>query len=378
MRRFVLLVAGLAWLSFGALLLASVVVASSGGATQAQARWVIRDLGTLGGKESEPVDINSRGQIVGWAVPKGSGFNHPFLWENGRMRDLGTFGGRAGSALAVNDNGQVVGSAETRSGDGHAFLWENGKLRDLGTLGGAESEASAINERGQVIGWAEDKSGEKRSFLWQDGTMRDLKAFAASAINDLGQIVGTTSKGLALWQNGKIRTLAKLGGDYYWAEALNEHGQIIANTALDVPGDDPVRAFIWQRGKLVSLGMLPRMNSIQGAAINERGEVIGESSGIRGASHGFLWYAGQLHDLGSNAIPSAINDDGQVVGDIYGLTATDVGTTRGYIWQNGRATGLGTIGKLDSSAMDLNARGQVIGTVGEWGRNQHAVLWTKR
>ena len=46
MRRFALLVAGLA-------LLAGVAATVSGGGTQAESRWVITDLGTLGGKESE-------------------------------------------------------------------------------------------------------------------------------------------------------------------------------------------------------------------------------------------------------------------------------------------------------------------------------------
>ncbi|HSG13644.1 MAG TPA: hypothetical protein VLA22_07225 [Gaiellaceae bacterium] len=51
------------WMSLSVLLLAGVAVASSGGATQAEARWVITDLGTLGGRESEAVAINERGQI---------------------------------------------------------------------------------------------------------------------------------------------------------------------------------------------------------------------------------------------------------------------------------------------------------------------------
>ena len=45
MRRFGLLVAGLA-------LLAGVAATVSGGATQAKARWVITDLGTLGGRRA--------------------------------------------------------------------------------------------------------------------------------------------------------------------------------------------------------------------------------------------------------------------------------------------------------------------------------------
>ena len=166
MRRFVLLVAGLT------VLLASVAVASSGSGTRVEARWVITDLPTPGGKASYAADINDRGQIVGLAHIRES-VQHAFLWENDTMRDLGTLGGAESDAKAINEHGQVVGSADTkvkhkRGFEMHAFLWEKGKMRDLGTLGGPHSEAVAINERGQIVGWS-DTWGAKfksRAVLW--------------------------------------------------------------------------------------------------------------------------------------------------------------------------------------------------------------------
>ena len=80
MRRFVLLVAGLA-------LLAGVAATVSGGATQHQARWVIADLGTLGQEYGWAVAINERGQVIGNSLLK-RGVSHAFVWGNGKMRDL--------------------------------------------------------------------------------------------------------------------------------------------------------------------------------------------------------------------------------------------------------------------------------------------------
>jgi probable HAF family extracellular repeat protein len=74
--------------------------------------------------------------------------------------DLGTFGGKESEASDINDSGQIVGSADTKekNEDGaisHGFLWHDGKLRDLGTLHSNESSyAEAINERGQVVGYS--------------------------------------------------------------------------------------------------------------------------------------------------------------------------------------------------------------------------------
>ena len=127
---------------------------------------MIRDLGTLGGPESEAAAINDHGQIVGWADTKrrdedGKPISHVFLWRDGKLRDLGTFVLPDDPLDAINERGQIVGRANTRRKDENgepiwrAFLWQDGKLRDLGTLGGSSSDGWRINDRGQVVGWAD-------------------------------------------------------------------------------------------------------------------------------------------------------------------------------------------------------------------------------
>lgn len=71
------------------------------------------------------------------------------------MRDLGTLGGRQSVAAAITSSGLIVGWSRTKSGSKHACLWAGGEIRDLGTLGGANSEAVAVNDRGQIVGWSE-------------------------------------------------------------------------------------------------------------------------------------------------------------------------------------------------------------------------------
>ena len=202
-----------AWLFAAAAAVATGVVlalgafGAGGAAGSVQPRWVITDLGTLGGKKSEATAINDRGQIVGWSDTKlkdkdGYPVGHVFLWQDGRMRvlrpDLSPF--------AINGRGQVIGSVDAKAEDGffysHAALWQNGKVNDLGTLpGGWESRAVAINERGQVVGWGPTKSSPhaapwEHAVLWENGKMRDLGTLPggwesrAVAINERGQIVG--------------------------------------------------------------------------------------------------------------------------------------------------------------------------------------------
>ena len=68
------------------------------------------------------------------------------------MRDLGTLGGRRSQPAAINERGPVVGDASTKSGAYHPFLWERAECETSARLVGTWSEAKAINERGQVVG----------------------------------------------------------------------------------------------------------------------------------------------------------------------------------------------------------------------------------
>jgi len=397
MRRFLMLVAGLA-------LLAGVAATVSGGATEAKTRWVITDLGTLGGKGSKAYvkvyDINERGQIVG-SSETASGNQHAFLWQDGRMRDLGTLGGSQSYAYAINERGQIIGDSDTKSGRSHAFLWEKGKMIDLGTQPGrTDSIAEAINERGQIVGDSyvpsvhpDEESHGQRAFLWQKGKMRDLGTLGgqsrASAINDRGQIVGDSETGsgdwsLFLWQNGKMRSLG-IDLDDNAPVAINERGQITGTSGKE-------RAFLWEKGKMIDLGTLSGKKYSYAQAITERGQIIGESEDGTSVydnsdERAFLWQKGKMRNLGTlggkGSWAAAINERGQIVGSSE-TGAKDKGPpdymvgsmiSHAFLWENGKMIDLGTLpGRKYSDAVASNERGQIIGQVGS--RENIAVLWT--
>ena len=109
----------------------------------------------------------------------------------------------ASSATGINKHGQIVGQASTLSGDKHAFLYENGIMTDLGTLpGDTSSSAAAINDRGQIVGTS-GFPGE-HAFLFDNGVMIDLGTLpggtssGATAINNHGQVVGSSTATNAL------------------------------------------------------------------------------------------------------------------------------------------------------------------------------------
>jgi probable HAF family extracellular repeat protein len=165
-------------------------------------------IGTLGGSYSFANAVNNSGQITGSSTTF-SGTTAAFLYQNGTMINLGTLGGNQSIGYAINAQGQVAGSSILAGSTPsnfveHAFLYSNGKMLDLGTLPGSpQSEALGINNSSQVVG---DSAG--RAFVWQNGTMYDLSTllktpspFAltyATAINNLGQIIGFSDNGGAL------------------------------------------------------------------------------------------------------------------------------------------------------------------------------------
>ena len=308
----------------------------------------IRDLGTLGGEWSEANGVSDGGWIVGASqVAPGrrhATSRHAFLWRDGRMRDLGTLGGTESAAHDVNDAGRVVGVAQydsVRAGDlirrsRRAFLWEDGRMRGLGTLGGQHSEAHAINRDGWVVGRAQVAPGRRHStsyhaFLWRDGTMRDLGTLGGTEsvaldVNARGQVVGASVRDSVqsgdfvvrhrrafLWQDGRMRSLGTLGGRESRAHAINGRGQVVGASTTR---DGELHAFLWEDGEMRDLGTLGGRRS-RAHDVDDAGRVVGASTTRSGELHAFLWVNGEMRDLGGlsdDSRASAISGAGLVVG----------------------------------------------------------------
>jgi probable HAF family extracellular repeat protein len=312
--------------------------------------------------------INERGQITGTSG------KHAFIWKNGKMLDLGTLGGKVSNAVAINERGQVIGQSTTKSGRSRAFLWQNGKMRDLGVLpGDTDSEAVAINGRGQVVGCS---SGEPvfpefddtvlpctrgSAFVWENGKMRDLGALpgdrdvSAVSINDRGWIIGTSSPGTRgggeqafLWRSGQMIALGKLGALSSTPIDLNERGQIVVETT------EPDRVFLWEDRKT---RIIQRGDS-HIVGINDRGQIVGSTLSDRV----FLWEKGRTRYLGEWS-PSVLNERGQIAG-------MGVRPDHPLLWENGTRFSLPLLpGRETGQAVALNERNQIVG----WSGDEEAV-----
>ena len=198
----------------------------------------VRSLGSAG---SRAYGINASGQVVGVSS------NTATLWSSSSMQGLGTLpGGTTSTAVAINTSGSVVGYAGTATGP-HAFLWTTGGgMQDLGVMsGGSASAATGINDAGQVIGYGGNFVSTSRAFLWTvTGGFQDIGALPgdtfsyAKGINNNGEIVGYSNAGWGtadhpyLWSHGSLidlNTLLPSGSPWVLnqATAINDLGQII-------------------------------------------------------------------------------------------------------------------------------------------------------
>jgi probable HAF family extracellular repeat protein len=355
----------------------------------AQTNYMVETLPGFGGVFGYANSINNRGWASGQADYSGDNVGHASLWVNGSGAiDLGAFGGpTANSAVAwpvKATNGVIVGISDTSEDQPfsnnafscwpfyppfaatgkvcHGFRWQNNLMTPLPPFtGGFNSYATAANNRGQIVDWAEngvhdptcDPAFQVLQFhavLWQpDGTMQELpplagdSASAATAINDLGQVVGISGAcGMAVgsvsaahavvWQNGVPMDLGNLGGNAWnTPAAINNQGVIVgfANTA---PGTARIfQAFIWTS----ATGMQPLpvpANTIRSEAlgINGKGQIVGLVR-LTSALNAVIWQNGTMTDLNNLTLAGSphllyandISDTGEIVGEALDSASGD-------------------------------------------------------
>ena len=150
-------------------------------------------------------------------------------------------------------------------------------------LGGADGSASALNRLGDVAGWSFDPAGRRHAMIWRNGTPEMLAAADtldtwANAINDRGDVAGAamTTTALctrpALWQSGTMRII----GDGPLSTCML--GQAIA---INSGGTTLVSAGGY--GYLVQEGVVTTLPFEYPYALNDRGQVVGQSAGSEAA-----------------------------------------------------------------------------------------------
>jgi uncharacterized repeat protein (TIGR01451 family) len=331
---------GLAYL--GVLLAAGGVVTRAAAAGGPWSFYGLTSLGTLPGySSSAPVAINEAGEVLcqarGTHLPVRS-----FLWSGGSRIDLGTPAGDTTLAYDLDDHGHVVGAGASEAGVLTPLLWDAGQAQALPLLPGYPAgEARAIGNDGRIAGDLIDPQGGHHACVWEGGEAALLPALP--------------------------------GRPFSHAQGINNHGQVVGATFAvydpPVPGHaGQGRAALWRDGEVLDLGVAPGYSASEANAVNDAGDVVGQSLESPGYREGFRWRAGAFRRIRTlNSTITAINTPGMVVG-----TATDYlghGSYRSMgWWWNSDDAGLPFTNQFageGSSFLDtanaLNDAGQVAG-----------------
>jgi probable HAF family extracellular repeat protein len=332
------------------------------------------------------------------AIPLGLAVQHntkqSSKHQNYQFVDLGTFGGPNsyffhGERFVIN-SGLAAGFAETSTPDPyapncfasdcmltHTFQWQNGVLTDMGALPGVNNSGpNWMNSSGVITGISEN--------------------------GEIDPATGLPEYDAVNWENGQIINLGTLGGNWSYANALNDSGEVVGfalNTTPDSfnlgnfcengPFPTQMHATVWTHHVLQDLGTLGGPDSC-GLWINQKGQAAGHSftnstpnpaTGIPTLDP-LLWdpNQGKMIDLGTlggvEGVANGINDRGQVVGSSD--VARDA-SFHAYLWTKpGPMQDLGTFGGNFASAVWLNNAGQVVGWASTAGDQALlAFLWNK-
>ncbi|MEK6748099.1 MAG: hypothetical protein AABY83_02680 [Pseudomonadota bacterium] len=241
------------------------------------------------------------------------------------------------------------------------------------------------------------------------GDSTGVRTFLFPSFNDYGDVGGRIlppagtdprySSYPAIWRDGVLQTIDVLGCEStvtYCASrvsGINNYGIAAATSnALKYPspwGMTPLAPY-YQHEAIVVNG---RMSVIKGSGsefgwtsdINDNGRVAGGGrsseyvmNGGDYSNHGFVWVNDNYHfiigDLWQQSIANAINNANQVTGV---MDFDKNGKMRAFLWQDGAAKDLGSLGGGTSEGWDINdaASPQVVGDSITTGGKRHAFLW---
>ncbi len=236
--------------------------------------------------------INNSGSIVGFTSSPGSSFQS-YRLQSGIYTPISAVGGTNPCANAINNEGDVVGSFF--SGNTQGFLLPaSGSFTPISPPGSLYSVATDINNVGQIVGWYVTTTGVL-SYLYEvsGGSFATISLGPptyALGINDSGQIVGVVdgvnsgSMGFLRTSSGTVGTFIS-GEIFTVATGINNSGVIVgydeyagqgttAFTCTSNGAIPPVFTITWLSFPN-TISIFPETTYLTPQAINDSGQIVG-------------------------------------------------------------------------------------------------------
>jgi uncharacterized membrane protein len=232
-----------------------------------------------------------------------------------------------------------------------------------------------LNNKGVVVGATRAANGAEHAAVWERGRLTDVHDRIDSnatesdlrGVTDKLDMVGTfveeNFQGFLL-RGRRVTRIGPLPGDNFsFAFGLNDRRQVIGNST----GDGGSSQFVWRDGQFTILeGLTGQKFSIEPVEIQHQGIVAGSDSL---AGRAVIWQNGTVMDIGglpgsTQNSAGAINDRGQVAGLSF-LSDPDVFPRQvtPFIWEDGVVRALPPLfgGVTESFVLSINDHGVVVG-----------------
>ena len=294
---------------------------SPSGGQVAAPLFTFEEIGALGGAPcgfSNAYSLNRYGRVGGTSD------GAPVVFDGAALVEALPVGG---AVAEVSDHGVLI-----VNGNAGPYLARGGASRALPGLGG-DTYAYSLNDALDAVGLSYRMDGVARPVLWRGYTAMDLGTLVpdvrgvTSDINDAGTVVGSSGDAVGndrpvKWVGGQVVDLGTVDASTVSgiARAINDLGDIVGESSYSGPaGGGFVATAWWSDGTVQPLRFLDDAQPTSRAYdINDHGEIVGES-----VSRPFLWTRGQMYDLNDvTQLPPnwhllearAINNRGQIVG----------------------------------------------------------------
>jgi probable HAF family extracellular repeat protein len=289
-----------------------------------------------------PLDMNQRGEIVGYSAPEPY---HPsalpvYIDASGNVHMPPPPDPTFNFVHGLDEGGMLVGTSGQR-----AWAW----IHDVPVLlapprGVYSGAAQDANQSGLICGSVGDSDWiGPMHCVWASptnvakilpGLYSGSVSGVASAVNESGQIAGT-SGGLVgsffavRWDDpdaAPVQIGPLPGAMNSDGLDMNEHGDVVGRSSFS---DGSTQGFLYRSatGEIVGVGYLPSAvyPYSEALGVNDRQQVVGSANAGPGVAHAFLWQNGVLHDLNDLVLPEpamlhlsaavAINDRGEIAAE---------------------------------------------------------------
>jgi probable HAF family extracellular repeat protein len=281
--------------------------------------------------ESHAYGLSAKGDVVGltWPTEQGKTYTVGARWSGGVLNYTMPLGSD-GFFYGVNSGGNSVGARGWGNSTTQVpVVLDAGTLKDMSPPVPVGSFSAEINESNRACGWSWN---DPRSFVYDVATKSILSWInplpgatesTATAINDIGEVVGLSDGDAFIYSGGALKSL----GDVAFVTGINESSVVCGSVGKPYPANFRAATCDAKQNSPTWTDLPLPVGAIgsHGNGINDQGEVVGTywtAETYNGAQSAYVYKGGVITDL--NTVISApgwhlesasqINNDGQICG----------------------------------------------------------------